>query len=90
MNKWKIVLTKSAQKALTKLSQDKQEFILEYLYNHILILQHPKQLGKALRHDLKGLWRYRIEKYRIICKIEEDKLIILVLRIGKREVVYDD
>jgi len=47
-------------------------------------------LGKALRGNKKGLWRYRVDKFRIICKLEEDKLVILVVKIAKRDVVYED
>lgn len=46
--------------------------------------------GKALRNNKKGLWRYRVDKFRIICKLEEEKLIILVIAIAKRDVVYED
>ena len=38
----------------------------------------------------KGYWRYRVDKFRIICKIEEDKLIILIVKIAKRDVIYED
>ena len=61
-----------------------------YLNNKIAKLNHPKQLGKPLKHKLKGLWRYRINKFRLICQIQEDKLIILVVKVAKRDVVYDD
>lgn len=88
MNKWQITLNKNSQKILTKLTKDYQEEILEYLYNRVLKLEHPKQVGKPLRKDLKGLWRYRVGKFRIICDIQEDKLVILVIKIGERDGVY--
>jgi len=90
MNKWHINLTKSAQKELTKLAPDAQELILDYLCNKILKLPHPKLLGKVLRHNLKGYWRYQVNKFRIICELHDDKLNILVIKIAKRDVVYDD
>ncbi len=90
MNEWQITLTKSAQKELTKLSPNAQELILHYLYNDVLKLKHPKLLGKVLRHHLKGYWRYRVNKFRIVCELQEDKLIVLVIKIAKRDVVYED
>ena len=60
------------------------------MYTRVLGLEHPKLFGKALRNNKKGLWRYRVDKFRIICKLEEDKLIILVVAIAKRDVVYED
>lgn len=89
MTKWKIILSKSGEKELNKLSPNTQESILDYLYNRILTLEHPKQLGKALSRDKKGLWRYRVDKFRIICKLEEETLVILVVKIAKRDVVYE-
>ncbi len=90
MNKWRIKFTPKAEKSLGKLSPDIQIFISDYLYNQVLNLEHPKQLGKPLSRNKKGLWRYRVDKFRILCKLEEDKLIILVVKIAKRDVVYED
>lgn len=90
MNNWRIIFTKTSQKELSKLSHDAQDCILEYLYNYVSKLSHPKHLGKALRYNHKGLWRYRVDKFRIICELQEDKLIVLVVKIGKRDVVYED
>jgi len=90
MNNWRIKFDTKAEKRFYKLPLNIQELILDYLYNRILILDHPKLSGKALRGKKKGLWRYRVEKFRIICKLEEDKLIILIVKIAKRDVVYED
>jgi mRNA interferase RelE/StbE len=46
------------------------------------------KLGKALRHDRKGLWRYRVGDYRVVCQIEEDRLVVLVVGVGHRREVY--
>jgi len=90
MVKWKVVFSQTGEKELSKLSHQQQSLIRSYLYNKVLGLEHPKLFGKALRNNKKGLWRYRVDKFRIICKLEEDKLIILVVAIAKRDVVYED
>jgi mRNA interferase RelE/StbE len=41
-----------------------------------------------LRHELQGLWCYRIGDYRAICHIEDDHLVVLVLGVGHRRQVY--
>lgn len=56
----------------------------------MLKLDHLKLLGEALLHNLKGLWRYRVDKLRIICRIEEESLTVLVLEIGKRDAIYEN
>jgi mRNA-degrading endonuclease RelE of RelBE toxin-antitoxin system len=38
--------------------------------------------------DLAGLWRYRVGAYRLVCRIEDDRLIVLVLAVGHRREVY--
>ena len=73
---------------MSKLSPYSQKDILDYLYNHVQQLEHPRQLGKALVGDLKGLWRYRVDKFRVICEIQDDKLVVIVLRIGARDSIY--
>jgi mRNA interferase RelE/StbE len=47
----------------------------------------PRQ-GKMLRHELKGLWSYRIGTYRIVYKIYEKEIILMVLTVGHRKDVY--
>jgi len=49
--------------------------------------QHAKRILKFLR-DLGEFWRYRVGDYRLICKIEDDRLLVLVLDIGHRREVY--
>lgn len=49
----------------------------------VLAADNPRQFGKALRC---GGWRYRIGKYRVICQMSRERLI--VQRIGKRDAIY--
>ena len=48
----------------------------------------PRVHGKALTANLKGMWRYRIGDYRMLCLIEDEKLIITSLNIGHRREIY--
>ena len=50
----------------------------------------PRIHGKGLTSNLSGKWRYRIGDYRVICDIEDDKLIVLALRVAHRREVYKD
>ena len=52
-------------------------------------LDDPRSRGKGLSSNLAHLWRYRVGDYRIICDIQDDKIIISVLRIAHRKEVYD-
>jgi len=37
-----------------------------------------------------GLWRCRVRDYRIICELQEKRLVVLVVAVGHRSTIYDD
>lgn len=86
---WVVEFDSQAAKEFKKLSPDIKKSIIDYLTNKVLKSSHPKNLGKPLKYGYIGLWRYRVEKHRIICHIEEEKMVVLVLRIGKRDSIYE-
>jgi mRNA interferase RelE/StbE len=85
---WRIEFAASAAKELGKLGKPAQKQITEYLRKRVLGSTHPRDLGKPLRKDLAGFWKYRVGDYRIIATIEEDRFLILVVRVGHRRQVY--
>lgn len=76
-----------AIKELEKLDKFTQKKIKKWQLE-IETLEDPRQRGKGLVGNLSGYWRYRIENYRLICKIFDEKLIILCVEINKRDKVY--
>ena len=42
----------------------------------------------VLHGNYDGLWRYRVGDYRIICKIEDQELLVLALELGHRREKY--
>jgi len=38
---------------------------------------------------LKDYWKYRVGGYRIVAKIEDDKVVIFIVKIDKRGAVYN-
>jgi mRNA interferase RelE/StbE len=79
-----------ARRELRKLTPEIQVKILRYIRKRIAESPDPRQIGKPLRMNLAGLWRYRIGDYRLICRIEEDRLVVLVLKVGHQRDVYED
>jgi len=51
--------------------------------------QDPIRLGKPLRGQFKGLYRYRIGDYRVIYRVDQGTVIIFVVRVGHRREIYD-
>lgn len=83
-----VELTSSARKGLKKLDKYTQNMILFWLDKHLEGCENPRLYGKALTGDKKGYWRYRIGDYRVITKIKNDRLIIMVITIGHRREIY--
>lgn len=85
---WATELTESASDTLDTLDSAIQKRIWKFLDERLSKLDDPRQIGKALKGNHAGLWRYRVGDYRLICQIEDTKLIILVIKIGHRKDVY--
>jgi mRNA interferase RelE/StbE len=86
---WKIEFDPKAAKELKKLDRLAQKRIIDYLKKQIINQENPRIFGKSLTGNKQGLWRYRIGNYRIICQILNEKLIILVIKVGHRKSVYE-
>ena len=54
----------------------------------ILDIEKNSHFGEALTANLSGLWRYRVGDFRIICEIQDEKVIVLILTIGHRREIY--
>ena len=83
---WKIEITGEAEKELARIDKPAAKRIIKYLRERVSV--DPRASGKSLRGDLSGLWRYRIGDYRVICELYDEKVSVLVVRIGHRKDVY--
>lgn len=88
MSNWNLKFDKKAFKELSKLDKQVQQKIFSEL-DRILLLPHPKEVGKFLTGNLSGLWRYRVGDYRIVTRIEDNILTILVVRVAHRKEIYN-
>ena len=88
---WEYKVSAVALKQLKKLGPEGARRILAYLDANISGCKDPRQFGKALKGDLGELWRYRTRtsQCRIICKIRDEELVVLAVRVGHRRDVYD-
>jgi mRNA interferase RelE/StbE len=83
---WNIEWDDRARKELRSLDKPIQKKILTYLRERTT--ENPRNFGKELLGDKVGLWRYRVENYRLICQLENDRLRILVIAVGHRKEIY--
>jgi mRNA interferase RelE/StbE len=86
---WKIEFSVEADREFKKLDPQHAKRILKFLRDRVAKLENPRSLGKPLQGSRLGeFWRYRVGDYRLICKLEDDRLLVLVLGIGHRREIY--
>ena len=76
---WGYEVTEKARKQLKKLGPEPSQKILKYLKERVTGCEDPRQFGSALTGDLGEYWRYRVGDYRVLCQLEDERLIVLVV-----------
>lgn len=85
---WSVELSDTASRELDKLDPQHRRRIIKFL-QRIANVEDPRSVGAALHGSRLGeFWKYRAGDYRLICKLFDDRLLVLVLRIGHRREVY--
>ena len=84
---YKVVYLDQVEQDLKKLDKSIIRKILSRIETYLA--RDPKELGKPLKGEFQGYWRYRWGDYRVIYKISEREVLILILRISHRKDVYD-
>jgi len=77
-----------ALKSLRKMDPHNRQAIYDWIGDNLIGCEDPYAHGKARTGKLKGLWRYRVGDWRVICDVIENKLVILVVDAGNRKTVY--
>jgi len=85
---WQVKFSETAKRQLNKLQKQTQKDILKYLKKRIKTDEDPQRFGSLLRRSLSGLWKYRVGDYRLICEIQQEEIVVLVLAVGHRRKIY--
>ena len=85
---YRIETTAKFDREFKKLDRYTQKMIKAWIEKNLIGCDDPRAHGKGLTANRSGQWRYRIGDYRMICQIEDSKLIILALTIGHRSNIY--
>ncbi|AYM56315.1 mRNA interferase RelE/StbE [Agrobacterium fabrum] len=86
---WRIEFQRNAVKQLGKLTKSDANRIVSFLTDRVAQDDNPRRAGAALQgSELGNFWRYRVGDYRIICDIQDQKLVVLVVEIGHRREIY--
>ena len=74
-----------SKRAVNQLQEvDNGNVIVKWLEDNV-DSKDPRRYGKALTGDTEGLWRYKIGEYRVLCQIEDDKVIVLDVSTGHKK-----
>lgn len=85
---WHVELSEQALKQLAKLDKSTASLITGWIRKNLEGCEDPRAKGKGLSANRAGQWRYRVGDYRLICDLQDERLIILTLEIGHRKGVY--
>ena len=87
--KYTVETTPRFDREFRKLDRYTQRMIASWINKNLEGCEDPRIHGKGLTANRSGQWRYRIGDYRLICSIEDNKLVILALSVGHRREVYE-
>jgi mRNA interferase RelE/StbE len=85
---WHVAFDPGAEKDLKSLATRDRERVFRFLEERIATSENPRRIGHALTGPLAGLWSYRIGDFRVIAKVEDARIRVLVVRIANRREVY--
>ena len=85
---YRVEYTQLAVKQLKKMDKKIAAFIIAYIEARLVDCENPRLHGKALQGNLQDKWRFRVGDYRILAKIEDGVVLIIVVEVGHRKDVY--
>jgi mRNA interferase RelE/StbE len=87
--KYRVEYTRTAAKQLKKLDRKIAALIITYIEEKLIDCDNPRLYGKALQGNLRDIWRYRVGDYRILARIDDYIVLIIVVEVGHRNEIYD-
>ena len=88
MKRYEVELSERFQREFRKLDKYTQKIIRGWIDKNLVGCENPRAQEKGLTANRSGQRRYRIGDYRLICIIEDDRLVILALTVGHRSEIY--
>ena len=86
---WIIKYAESSLRQLKRLDKSLALRVLDYMEERIAALADPRATGKNLVGPRMGsYWRFLVGDMRVICDIQDETLVILVIDIGHRREIY--
>lgn len=86
---WQIEFDPDALTELQALDRPVQKRLVGFLRDRLSPLADPRSLGEPLSGARLGsYWKYRVGDWRLVCDIQDRRIVVRVLRVGHRREVY--
>lgn len=85
---YKVEFSIEAANYIKKMDNSTRTTLLKWINKNLINCEDPRIHGKSLTGNKKGIWRYRVGNYRVLCDIQDEILTILVLEVGHRSKIY--
>jgi mRNA interferase RelE/StbE len=85
MASYSVELTATAERQLRKLGKPEQTRLVTAIRR---LAEEPRPRGARKLQGFDDLFRIRVGTYRVIYSVEEERLLVLVLKLGHRKDVY--
>ena len=83
---YRVEWTVAAERQLATLDPPLARALVRFLHERVHGSDDPRTVGKRLRDS--DVWRYRVGDYRVLCRIEDRRLVVLVVELGHRRAIY--
>ena len=85
---WSVEFTSGALRQLKKLDPFVRRMLITWVEKNLEGCADARAHGKSPVGDKSGLWRYRIGDYRLLCRLDDGRLVIEAIKVGHRREVY--
>lgn len=86
---YRVEYSPQAIKQLRKLDPFVMRTIYAWIGKNLEGCTNPRIHGRGLTANLGGQWRYRVNDYRLIADIQDDRVVILIVKVAHCSTVYD-
>ena len=85
MSEYRIDVSATAERQLRKLEPEARARIVDAIKN---LASNPRPRGSRKLRGYEDVFRIRTGVFRIIYSIEDDRLLIIILKVGHRREIY--
>ena len=85
MGSYRVELTHTAEKQLRRLGAKHRPRVVESI---AALAEHPRPRGARKLSGYDQVFRVRVGTYRIVYEVFDDRVVIIVLKIGHRKDIY--